>query len=342
VLRLALVLTLAGCTFDARPAPAGGADASIAAADARPDAPASTPDAAPPAADAPPAPDARADAGAGADTHFHYVTRSLRAGSSSDEAAALGFDLDGDLRVDNQLGVTLTTIAGGSFDEALDAALVAGDMVQLHSLRAVDIFRDPTAAWRTYRGTPQPDPDLVSGNGVFTVAPGSRLDSRVEGDLAGGELVAGPGFLVLELTLVEGAAPIPVELVGARAVVDVRVGGCSGRLGGGVPVARLEIALIPAVAAAVDAVIAADEGCREDFDDCDNTSKTLLVLFDGDGDRVISVDEVAESPVTQALLVPDVDLLDADGEPGQDGVAESISLGLGFECTRAVFTAPDE
>jgi hypothetical protein len=41
---------------------------------------------------------------------------------------------------------------------------------------------------------------------------------------------------------------------------------------------------------------------------------------------------------------PDLDLLDASGKfnPGQDGVKDSYSMGLGFTCVPAKFTAPGD
>jgi len=41
-----------------------------------------------------------------------------------------------------------------------------------------------------------------------------------------------------------------------------------------------------------------------------------------------------------SLLEPDVDLLDAAGNYAQDGVKESLSWGMGFATTGAVFDPP--
>jgi hypothetical protein len=234
------------------------------------------------------------------------------------------------------------TGAGIEFDSALADALQSGTMVLLHSFEADEVFRDPEVTWRTYRGVPQADPDLESGDGMFTVAGDSRTDSAVSGDLAAGEVVAGPGKLVIELGLVDGVPPIPIELVAARLTADVTELACSGRLGGGITTAHIDAAVLPAVAVAIDARIASDEGCRERFSDCDATSLLLLALIDANGDRVITVTEVRDSSAVRALLSPDVDLLDDEGRPGQDGEDESISLAVAFTCRRAIFTAPGE
>jgi hypothetical protein len=359
--RLALLLCVAGCSFNAAQVPVagdaalGGADArpgdgAIAVADApvaQPDAPEPPPDAAPldaPPPDAPPPDAPPPDGPTGGGTFFHYVTSSLRLGATPGEAEALAFDLDGDLRPDNKLGVAMATLSGSGItvDTELDEALRAGTMILLHSLEADGLFRDPQITWRTYRGTPRPDPDLESGSGMFTVAADSRTDSAVNGDLAAAEVVAGPGLLVIELALSD-APPIPVELIGARLTADVTAAGCSsGRLGGGIPSTHIDAVVLPAVAVALDARIAGDEGCREDFDACDATSQILLSLIDEDGDRFITIDEVRASPFVQAFVTPDVDLLDAGGDPGHDGVPDAVSLAVGFTCRRALFTAPGE
>jgi hypothetical protein len=43
-------------------------------------------------------------------------------------------------------------------------------------------------------------------------------------------------------------------------------------------------------------------------------------------------------------ISPDLDLLDDSGKfnPGQDGVKDSYSAGLGFTCGPATFTAPGD
>ena len=351
--RLALVLCcVAGCSFNAAQVPSSG-DAAVTTVDARtadsavlaPDAPLPAPDAPLTRPDGAEPPDAaEPDAATGGGTFFHYVTSSLKLGASRSEAESFAFDLDGDLHPDNNLGVSMALLSGTgiTIDTELDEALRAGTMVLLHSLEADALFRDPAITWRTYRGTPQPSPDLDSGNGTFTVAANSRTDSAVNGDLAAAEVVAGPGLLVVELALSD-APPIPVELIGARLTADVTAAGCtSGRIGGGIPMTHIDSVVLPAVAVALDARIAGDEGCREDFDDCDATSKILLTLIDKDANRFITIDEVRSSAFVQAFVTPDVDLLDENGEPGHDGEPDAVSLAVGFSCRRAIFTVPGE
>ncbi len=64
------------------------------------------------------------------------------------------------------------------------------------------------------------------------------------------------------------------------------------------------------------------------------------------GDRIIAIDELlANAP--EAEFAPDMDLLDAEGkfqeDPAKrDGVKDSLSVGVGFTCVKASFTAPGE
>jgi hypothetical protein len=50
---------------------------------------------------------------------------------------------------------------------------------------------------------------------------------------------------------------------------------------------------------------------------------------------VITSEELRENSLTQAVLAPDLDLVNANGRPGQDGVKDALSVGLGFEAVRA-------
>jgi hypothetical protein len=346
--RALLVLVLAaGCSFqpaatppgtqvaDARPASGGSPDGAVdAAAAEKPDAPVA--DGQP---DAPPAPDAGTVTPA---THHHFVTSSLRVGSSATEARSFGFDLDGDGAADNKLGLTLAGLGGAlGVDATLDDALVTGSLVLLHSVRATGLGSSADALWRTYRGEPQPFPDLTSGNGSFSVAAGARLDSAVPGSIAGGAFAGADGLLAIELAIT-GGAPLALELIDARVEAGVNARGCEGRMGGGVTAKYLDAAVIPWMAELLDAAIAADGDCRESYDACSEIVMTLLAVFDTNGDRYITAAELRANPVVLALLVPDVDLLDASGAPGKDGLPDSVSMAFAITCVRAGYAAPWE
>jgi hypothetical protein len=58
----------------------------------------------------------------------------------------------------------------------------------------------------------------------------------------------------------------------------------------------------------------------------------------------ISLAETENNVLLKLALSPDLDLLDAAGQfnPRQDGIKDSFSVGLGFTCVPAGFTAPGE
>ena len=74
----------------------------------------------------------------------------------------------------------------------------------------------------------------------------------------------------------------------------------------------------------------------------DSTGELLYDLFDTDGSCDVSLTEFEENNLIATLLSPDLDLLDADGNfnPNDDGVLDSLSLGIGFSATTADFLPP--
>src|SRR5688572_8362629 len=132
-----LVLVLAAC--------GGGSDgpAVDAAIDARPDAP-------------PPPPNT-----------FRYVISKQQVPTNNNQARELGQDLNGDLTVDNQLGMVLGTFAGQGFDvqAAADRAIDRGVSIQLVELQA-DSFTASTlpSSFAIFQGA-NPSPPACIGAG---------------------------------------------------------------------------------------------------------------------------------------------------------------------------------
>jgi hypothetical protein len=58
-------------------------------------------------------------------------------------------------------------------------------------------------------------------------------------------------------------------------------------------------------------------------------------LFDANDDMVITDEEVRTNPLVQGVLAPDLDLFEANGDPGQDGEEDALSVGFGFETVKA-------
>ena len=126
---------------------------------------------------------------------------------------------------------------------------------------------------------------------------------------------------------------VEVDLIGVRLEADLSAKGCAnGKLGGGVTVDEFRSKLLPAIA----------EGLNE-ITKLNNTgANTLLQTFDSDKNGTITTQELESNSLLMLAISPDLDLLDASGKfnPNQDGVKDSYSLGLGFTCVPATFTAP--
>ena len=128
---------------------------------------------------------------------------------------------------------------------------------------------------------------------------------------------------------------VDVNLIGVRLEADVSDKGCTnGKLGGGITVDEFHSKVLPALAAGLDQVVKAN----------DPVASTILKLFDADQNGTISADELENNLLLKLAIFPDLDLLDASGKfnPRQDGVADSMSFGVGFACAPAIFTAPGE
>jgi hypothetical protein len=96
----------------------------------------------------------------------------------------------------------------------------------------------------------------------------------------------------------------------------------------------------PLIADGLTAVVARD--CPSGPDSCveDSPGETLTLFLDLDQDGVITAGELRDSFLFQGALNGDLDLLDADGAPGPDGVFESMSWGMGFATAGAAFDPP--
>jgi len=268
---------------------------------------------------------------------FHYVTDSLKIGGTANQAASFGLDLNNDGRLDNALGAVFAGLSNVfRFDAQIAASLQAGDVVILHSLRADSLDRDRAASWQLFLGTPQPNP-VLTGGGTFVIDPAAPNNEKLKGAIDRGHFAGGPGVVSLRLGLVPGQPPVELHLAAARIQADCTSTSCSGKLGGGISRLEVDTVIIPAMAGAMQAVIDADPTCVPSS--CTGTPRMILDLFDANHDFTITADELRGNFLIQAVLSPDVDLFDASGSPGQDGIRESLSLGLGFTAKSAIFDA---
>lgn len=278
--------------------------------------------------------------------HHQYVLDSLTLPETSAQAAALGFDLDGDLRADNAFGQVLASLAGGiGIQASMDEAIASGQTILLADLQTPHLVGASCAGLTTYLGdnpgtSPCLDPsDLICGQHLdgstsFDFRADSPLDALIIGDIVSSTFGGGPGQAVIEISLL--GTPFTFQLVGAHAEFDATSTDLTqGRIGGGIDPQN---DALPAVTAIISTIVARD--CMGTAPPCcpaGSDGQTFIDLFDANADCVVDATEVSQSTFIASLLAPDVDLLDGGGAPGSDGVPESLSFGVGFGAVAASF-----
>lgn len=271
----------------------------------------------------------------------HYVTNDLTIGDTPAEALALAFDLDNDAqhRPDNALGgilVGLKIALGVDINAALSSALTAGEFVILHSVHG-DLTSSANASWQIYLGDAKANPDLTSGNGMFTISSMSPTDSIFSGKVVGGLYDGGPATIAIEISLLAGSAPLKVTLVAAHIEAQVTATGCmAGRIGGGIRHTDLETVVLPAIADQLTANYH-NHDCPNGAA-CTANDKAIFTMLDTNMDGILTAAEIMAYNLIATALAPDVHLLDSN----TSGAPDSNSIAFGFGCTKAVFTASAE
>jgi hypothetical protein len=301
------------------------------------------------------------DAPTASGNYTHYATSTIKVGSKTADKDANGFDLDGDGHVNNVLGqlLILATSQGVDIDGAIATALTNGEFVILQSLHG-DTTTAASATWQLYIGKAfvSPDkPNLTSGAGTFMIDTTKTAAAPLAGAVASGKFTTTtPGNLSLQLSLLEGSEPVTIALKSGRIEATLSSAGCSGKIGGGILLTDLNNTLIPALADQLNTRLATDvevtcptagATCQaaKTAACCSSSNKTILGLFDmgcngvGAGDYMITADELrCPAGLIATALQPDVDLVNAQGQPGTDGVADSVSVGVAFTCTPPLTT----
>ncbi len=305
--------------------------------------------------------DTAADTAADTFAHRHYVASDVTVPTTLAAAAGFAFDLDGDGEADNALGGVTAMLADPANDgvqpvEPTTAAIAAGTLVYLHALGARDFSDDAAATWQVYVGTATEAPPAFDGTDTFSVDAAGPTDAVLQAVITSGRVNAGPGNLFVPIVLTPGAAPIRVPVAGAFLDADVDNYGCvSGRIGGGIAKPAVDTLVVPALASAFDAIVAASgAACRAsatsgDTSACTADAASVLARFDSSPkDGEITAVELTNEAVTRTLLTPDVDLVAADEHYAPtvptDAAwdAEAVSFAVGFTCSRASFDAPEE
>lgn len=279
-----------------------------------------------------------------------YVVNSVTIPVNAQEASDLGFDLDDDGTVDNQLGNILSALinaSGGDLDlqGSIDEAVEAGEILLLANVQATALDNAANAGFFLYLGSdPNPaactdpaDPltcgQHLGGDASFTAM--SAGDTAVSGRIVNGTFTGGPGSLTLQISFSGTAITLP--LVAARAEVTGITATALGnsKVGGAVPDEDIDNQVIPAVHTAISDIIAED--CTGEGAECGcedgSTGSTLLGIFDADENCEVPLTEVQTNNLIVTLLNPDVD---TDG----DGANDALSVGVGATAVGATFDIP--
>lgn len=245
-------------------------------------------------------------------------------------------DKDVQGHLDNKFGdlLTLLMTAAPSLElqSTLDQTITSGQLVSLHVIKADDPLTDSTVFWSIFQGQSSQSVPAFDGADKFTVDSTAPVNLPIVGSLVNGHFSGGPGNTRVKLYLL--GQSIDVDLIGVFIEADINPKGCvNGKIGGGVTVEEFRDKILPTVADGLNQIIKINN----------TASTTLLQAFDSDHNGSITSLELQGNPVLMIAVSPDLDLLDTTGEfnPGQDGLKDSYSLGIGFTCVAATFVAPD-
>jgi len=268
---------------------------------------------------------------------YHFVTNKLILPTTQAQAQEFGLNVDADSqnKPDNKFGELLALLTSASqsleLQTTLDQAINSGQLVSLHLVQANDPLNATNVAWSIFLGQSTQSAPSFNGSDTFTLDAAAPVNLPIIGTLVNGHFAGGPGSVHLEMVLL--GQKVDVDLIGVHLEADLSEKGCSnGRLGGGVTVEEYRGNLLPAIAEGFNQIIKTDQ----------SAAKTLLPVFDSDNNGIITSQELEGNPFLMIAISPDLDLLDASGNfnPGQDGVKDSYSIGLGFGCVPAAFTTP--
>jgi hypothetical protein len=276
-----------------------------------------------------------------ADTPHTFVTNTLILPLSTTQSQELALNIDNDPQgtADNMLGRMFSTFLGISpefeLQSTVDEMISTGHVVMLHLVQAEDLQNDTSVQWSIHHGQQPAATPAFNGSDAFTIDNTAPANSMIPGAITNGHFSGGPGSARVQMVFL--GVPIEVDLLGVRLEADITANGCSnGRIGGGVSQTDFQATFLPAFADGLNQTIAEDPAAA--------FSQTVLAAFDGDRNGSITREELQGNLLLGLVTSPDLDLLDASGafNPNQDGVKDSLSLGLGFTCVPAAFSHPSQ
>jgi hypothetical protein len=306
----------------------------------------------------------------GGGTTAKFVTNSVLVPQQRSDYA---LDINGDGRVDNQLGNIIGALEGQMLhvQDGVNMAVTGGDLIVLLSETSADAMgqSDSCATAQMQVGQTMAMPDY-SGNGHFTIdssQPGGTFAGPIKTakfSSAPPATTSHPVSLSIKLPLIAGATPVTLDIIGAHLQFTRSGSGLMmGQLNGAIPQKSVQDKIIPNVANLLSTKLANDKA-GPGYSSAD---MQILSIFDnggkadpacaagtcknpaapvGDGscavkgDEKISICEVATAGLIQNVLAPDVQMFDSAGNyaPNKDNtMKDSLSLGLAFTAVGASF-----
>ena len=267
-------------------------------------------------------------------TRHVYVDNAVLLPTTNTEAAAYARNLDGSPGPDNGLGQFFATLAAQGLDLTgmESGAVSSGQLIALNSLVTPSLANAKKATWQVKYGNPTETPDF-SGSGTFTVDPLAARSARIPAKIRNHHVSTAAANV--PLTLDFGAGPATLSTVNTRIFATCSRKTCTGgRINGAIRETTLDDTLIPGLVALFQPIIVRD--CPTGYNGCldQSTGKSIEQLFDTDQDGTVTEQELLDNPLVQSILAPDLDLFDADGHRGHDGVNDSLSFGIGFTAVR--------
>ena len=276
--------------------------------------------------------------------HHGYVVSAINLPTTSMEARTIGLDIDGDGRLDNQLGSVVAALGmfgNYNFDAETNALVQSGAILHLIDVQATGLDQAENVGLTVLHGIDSDGDASDNFNGLESF---QRDPSRGEGLTTGAiteyhlETECGTAPIAVTLPGLDGAVVLP--LVGARFDAWTTVDGqLEGKFGGGIPREHVQNTLLPLVHDGLSRAIARD--CPDGVCVPESWGAELLVAFDANDDGTMTLDELRGNSLVQSLFSPDLDLYDRDrgyaGCGDEDGDDDALSIGAGFHAVRATF-----
>jgi hypothetical protein len=274
--------------------------------------------------------------------HEQFVVNAVYLPTTATSSNQFAFDLDADPqgRPDNMLGAILSIADWGGYDLNAESQMLvdAGEILHLLDVHtsSIDDAEDVGVTLAHAYDLDGDPSDNFSGVEDFGID-STRGSGTLTGTVTNGRLVVDVGTVPLAVTFPGLDEPFILELRGARMEATFTEDGLEGRIGGAMSPEVVNGTVVPLFHEGLGRIV--DSDCVDGVCPDGSFARTLLDLFDDDKDGSISLEELRENTLTSALFSSDVDMFDEDGNlaPGCDGVADSLSVAVGFDAVPARF-----